>query len=238
MAEIAHILVSCEHGSNRVPARYRQLFTGQDEALASHRGYDPGALHLARAIAKAFGADLYFSTITRLLIELNRSVHNHRSIFSSSSRQLPASEKRHILQQYYLPYRRRLEQHLSELVAEAKPVLHLSVHSFTPELNGKIRTADIGLLYDPARQFEKVFCHNWRRTLNATGAVGAIKMNYPYFGTSDGFTTYLRTVFNDSCYMGVELEVNQKLIGKGGAFPSEITNALIRSLQPALALEV
>ena len=33
-------------------------------------------------------------------------------------------------------------------------MIHLSSHSFTPELDGKVRKADIGLIYDPARQRE------------------------------------------------------------------------------------
>jgi hypothetical protein len=37
------LLVSCEHGGNRVPARYVALFEGAADVLATHRGYDLGA---------------------------------------------------------------------------------------------------------------------------------------------------------------------------------------------------
>src|SRR5436305_13375521 len=38
------LLITCEHGGNAVPERYRGAFAGAARALASHRGYDPGAL--------------------------------------------------------------------------------------------------------------------------------------------------------------------------------------------------
>jgi len=34
-------IITCEHGSNRIPAPYRRLFRGQAALLDSHRGYDP-----------------------------------------------------------------------------------------------------------------------------------------------------------------------------------------------------
>jgi len=46
-------LITCEHGGNRIPARYRPLFACHGALLASHRGYDPGALALARDFASA-----------------------------------------------------------------------------------------------------------------------------------------------------------------------------------------
>ena len=64
----AFLLVTCEHGGNRVPKRYRRLFAGWESVLASHRGYDPGALTLARELARAFDAPLVASTVTRLLV--------------------------------------------------------------------------------------------------------------------------------------------------------------------------
>jgi hypothetical protein len=37
-----------------------------------------------------------------------------------------------------------------------------------------------------------------------------IRFNDPYKGTDDGFTTWLRKKYNDSEYIGIEIEVNQK----------------------------
>ena len=40
-------------------------------------------------------------------------------------------------------------------------------------------------------------------------------MNYPYLGKADGFTTSLRQEFQER-YIGIELELNQKLFPKVG----------------------
>jgi hypothetical protein len=37
-------------------------------------------------------------------------------------------------------------------------------------------------------------------------------MNYPYKGTSDGFTTRVRDVLPESAYLALEIETNQRLL--------------------------
>ena len=78
-------IITCEHGGNRIPAPYRRLFRGQRALLDSHRGYDPGSLVMAKALASAFGAPLVASTVSRLLIDLNRSI-GHPQLFSAMIR--------------------------------------------------------------------------------------------------------------------------------------------------------
>src|SRR4051794_18522943 len=102
------LLITCEHGGNAIPARYRPLFKPHRKLLESHRGYDPGALALARDFAEAYGAELVYSTTSRLLVELNRSP-NHRQIFSEVTLGVAPAERERLLQQYYWPYRKRVE---------------------------------------------------------------------------------------------------------------------------------
>ncbi|NJW55731.1 N-formylglutamate amidohydrolase, partial [Salinimicrobium sp. CDJ15-91] len=90
-------------------------------------------------------------------------------------------------------------------------VLHISVHTFTPELEGEVRTADVGLLFDPAREEEADFCKRFQKSLFKQDKELQVKFNYPYLGIDDGFTTYLRQKFPKQ-YLGIELEVNQKFI--------------------------
>ena len=154
------MLVTCEHGGNRVPKEYRALFAGRKSLLATHRAYDPGALALARELARAFDAPLVASTVTRLLIELNRSP-GHPQLYSELTRALPPSEKARIVARYYEPYRREVEQRVAQATAARRRVIHISAHSFVPVLNGSTRNADIGLLYDPARADERALCARW-----------------------------------------------------------------------------
>ena len=61
----AGFVITCEHGGNRIPAPYRDLFHARQTLLDSHRGYDPGALIMARVLATAFAAPLVASTVSR-----------------------------------------------------------------------------------------------------------------------------------------------------------------------------
>ena len=198
------LIVTCEHGGNRVPARYRGLFSKR--LLGSHRGYDAGALELARDYATAFHAELIYSTTSRLLVELNRSL-GHTQIFS---RAVPRSLRDQLVDRYYRPYRARVELLIARAVKSGKRVVHLSCHSFTPRLNGERRKADVGLLFDPHRKPEARLCAAWQRELRKANPQLRVRRNYPYRGSDDGFTTYLRTRFREASYLGIELEVNQR----------------------------
>jgi len=208
------LVLSCEHGGNRVPARYAALFDNARQALRSQRGWDPGALDLARGLEKRFQAPLVFATVTRLLVELNRSPA-HPTLFSEFSRGLPATERERLLARYYRPYRERLAALVAETIGRAGRAVHVSVHTFTPALDGVERTADVGLLYDPRRPSERALCDVWLRALRVLCPDLRVRRNYPYLGRSDGLTTHLRKQWPPEQYAGIELEVNQRwpLIG-------------------------
>ena len=64
------LLVTCEHASNAVPGRWRKSFVADSAVLKTHRGWDPGAVVLARELAGEFDAPLHEGEFTRLLIDL------------------------------------------------------------------------------------------------------------------------------------------------------------------------
>ncbi|MHB9117522.1 MAG: N-formylglutamate amidohydrolase [Burkholderiales bacterium] len=208
-------LITCEHGGNRIPPGYRHFFTGCEALLQTHRGFDPGALVLAKELAKALAAPLFISTVSRLLIDLNRSV-GHPGLYSEATRLAPLNVRRGILESYYLPYRDKVEAEIAAAVAHGGRVIHIASHSFTPELDGAIRDADVGLLYDPSRPGERDLCRRWRAEIQALAPELKVRRNYPYAGKSDGFTAYLRRRFPAGVYIGIELEMNQKHVFKGG----------------------
>lgn len=204
-----NLIITCEHAGNQVPDCYKDLFSNFKDVLESHRGYDPGALEIARFLAAECSAPLFVCEITRLLIEPNRSINSHE-LYSTYSQKLFETDHDTILRQYYFPHRNGVEEVISKA---SKPVLHLSIHTFTPVLDGKARTVDLGILFDPDRKSETKFCKELLDRLEQNLPYLNIKFNEPYEGTDDGFTTYLRTKFNDSDYLGIEIEVNQKYIG-------------------------
>ncbi len=228
------LVITCEHGGNRIPERYRGLFDAHHVLLSSHRGFDPGALVIARALATAFAAPLVVSTVSRLLVDLNRSV-GHPRLHAESIRNAPAEVRQQILRDYYQPHRARVERLVGEAIADHGSVIHLSSHSFTPELDGKVRTADIGLLYDPARPGEADLCERWKTALKTCAPDLAIRRNYPYAGKGDGLTAWLRRCFSADAYVGIELEVNQKHVVRAGRHWTALRKLIVESLCRVLA---
>ena len=227
-------MVTCEHGGNRIPAPYRPLFEGRRALLDSHRGYDPGALVVAKELATAFEAPLVTSTVSRLLVDLNRSI-GHPQLFSAATRGAPANLRAKIVEQHYRPYRAHVERLVRQSVSRGRRVIHISSHSFTPELNGQVRRADVGLLYHPARHGEAELCARWKAAITEFAPELWVRRNYPYAGKGDGLTAHLRRRFPRGVYVGIELEVNQKIALAAGRRWTALRRVLIASLRAACA---
>jgi predicted N-formylglutamate amidohydrolase len=226
-------LITCEHGGRKVPARYARFFRSAQSALDSHRGYDPGALDLAQRIAQRLRAPLHFSTTTRLLVDLNRSL-GHPSLHSEFVRPLDASGKQAILRDHYEPYRSAVEHEIASRVKKGHQVQHLSIHSFTPAMNGQIRNADVAVLYDPRRPLETALADRWLKRIDEHFPGLRLRRNYPYRGTSDGFTTHLRRIHPPAKYLGLELEVNQQFPLASRAEWSRLRQAIVLATQHLL----
>jgi len=205
-------IISCEHASNRVPPRFAHVFNGREKVLSSHQAYDHGAAKLSRRLAREFQATVHLGAISRLLIDLNRSPTNRKTLFSPYSKKLAKNEKQKLLEKYYLPYRQKVETDIERIAGKGKPVLHISIHSFAPVKGGKVRIADIGLLYDPARKYEKTVCAYLAKLLQENVETLRVRRNYPYLGKTDGFTSFLRRKYPSQLYAGIEIELNQSLL--------------------------
>jgi len=222
------IVITCEHAGNYVPKDYVLLFTGNETVLDSHEGLDPGAFRVAKFLAKQLKAPLHYQKITRLLVEVNRSV-GHKQLFSRFSDKLDHYVKNRLLEKYYYAYRNDVESRIAGIIEEGEAVLHMSIHSFVPVLNGVERRVDLGILFDENRSEELDFAINWKEQLNTLLPELAILPNVPYHGADDGLTTYLRTKFSSDKYLGIEVEVNQKYVDAPAM--KAIEGALLSSLQ-------
>lgn len=200
------LVISCEHAGNAVPDAHAHLFAGKEDVLNTHRGWDPGALPVAENLAHRFHVPLFACYQSRLLIEVNRALISPQ-LFSEFSTKLPAREKQSLIDTVYLPFRQSVEGYIS---VSPKPVLHLSVHTFTPVWAGNERAVDIGILFDPDREGEQTFSTQLHSALSRQLPDFRIRYNEPYAGKDDGHTTHLRTKFSSEEYLGIELEINQK----------------------------
>lgn len=202
------LVLTCEHASAAIPPEFKELFSTHSDLLKTHSALDIGADILWEMFKNHPSAEISLAIkgeYSRLIIDLNRS-EKHPRLFSPITKNLDKLTKKSILQTYYQPYRQTIIQHIAKLFP---PILHLSLHTFTPILNNKLRDVDIGLLYDPQRPFEKMFSRMWAKKIKEKHSL-KVRMNSPYYGKSDGLTSFLRKHYSANNYAGLELEVNQK----------------------------
>lgn len=187
---------------------------------------------MAKALSRALGATLVTSTVSRLLIDLNRSP-GHPDLFSEVTSAAPTAVRDAILRRYYVPYREAVERCVRAATAQGRRVIHVSSHSFTPKRNSRVRNADVGLLYDPKRAGERALCARWKLSLGKRAPL-KVRRNYPYKGVSDGVTSYLRKHYPDTRYVGIELELNQRYSRRAPAQWLWLRRAVIDALEDAL----
>ncbi|NIN71796.1 MAG: N-formylglutamate amidohydrolase [Gemmatimonadetes bacterium] len=210
------LVITCEHASNRLPARYGNLgLTVAD--VRSHIAWDLGARTIARRCARHFSCPYHEGEYSRLLVDLNRSTHNPRlmprrawGVRVPGNEAIAQEERARRIASYYQPYRDAVYRDIEKTQRRHGSCVHLSIHTFTPQLRGRVRRADIGILYDPARAAEREFADRLAASLKNGGL--SVRRNYPYRGTSDGLTTFCRARYPVSRYLGIELELNQRLV--------------------------
>lgn len=220
------VVFSCEHAGNHVPNEFIHLFQDEPEVIQTHRGWDPGAWTLAQFFASSLNAPLLGCESTRLLIEANRS-EDSPELFSIFSKRLDSKQKEKLYTEIYQPYRNQLQEMIE---VSPKPVLHLSIHSFTPVWNGVERAVDIGILFDPDKKSETDYSHQFKDELDKNLPDLKIRFNEPYRGTDDGITTWLRNFYPDANYTGIEIEVNQKFASD----LSKIQYQILKAIQATL----
>jgi predicted N-formylglutamate amidohydrolase len=118
---------------------------------------------MARELVFAFNGSLVSSTISRILIDLNYSI-GHRHLFSAAMRAAAATIHDAIVAQYYWPYRAEGEPLAGKILSTGRRVIHISSHSFTPEMDGKVQRADVGFLYAQRIACRSVLIDSLRET--------------------------------------------------------------------------
>lgn len=204
------VLLTCEHASKDVPARYAEWFEGRERVLDSHRGWDPGAAELARKLGRALRVPVIAGRWTRLLIDLNRPP-GHEEILSHFVGGLEDDERARLIDEVHARHWARVTERLLELGERGRRrVVHLGVHSFTPVRRGERRLLDVGILFDPERAAELDFAERLRAAIEARDGRLRVRFNEPYLGIHPGLTTALRKIVGDPGYAGIELELNQR----------------------------
>ncbi len=224
------IVFVCEHASAHIPASLNNLGL-PETALGSHVAWDPGALALAKGLARRFDALLVAAKTSRLVYDCNRPPDAPDAMPARSevvdipgNATLTGAEKAARVARYYAPFRRALADVLTRREA---PVL-VTVHSFTPVYHGASRDVEIGILHDDDARLADAM-------LAAAQGSGrhVVRRNEPY-GPKDGVTHTLKEHAVPAGHLNVMLEVRNDLIADAHA-QRAMTDTLAGWLDRALA---
>lgn len=203
-------IVTAEHASDTIPSECTELLEGFMGSLETHQIYDIGIKSVAQELAERMGCPLLLGEFTRLAVDLNRSIGNV-SQFSKPIYEADESLKFDLLQKYYLPFREKAHDYISEQIQAGKTVVHLSLHSFVKRFFDIDREVDLGILFDDHRPAERQFGRNWIKALQTILSELNVTENQPYHGREDGHATALRRLYPEKKYLGIEIEFSQDL---------------------------
>ncbi|MCG6868524.1 MAG: N-formylglutamate amidohydrolase [Gammaproteobacteria bacterium] len=174
-----HAVLVCDHASNRVPERLGTLGLEPD-LLTDHIGWDPGAADVAHRLAEHLDSPLVLSGYSRLVIDCNRPLGNAESIaersagvFIPGNRGLSPLERSIRIDALFRPYHGAIVELLDG--RSHRPTVLISIHSFTPVLNGRLRPWHIGISHWCDQRLAALLIGALRRTGDFT-----IGDNEPY----------------------------------------------------------
>jgi predicted N-formylglutamate amidohydrolase len=150
----ARLVLFSDHAGRAIPRKLARLGLS-DAELDQHIGWDIGIGALARRLAAALDAPAVVGTYSRLVIDCNRRLNDPTSIAQESdripvpgNRGLSEADRKARAQTIFEPYHRAVAAAIARKRATgADPVL-LSLHSFTPYMNGFARPWHIGVLWN------------------------------------------------------------------------------------------
>ena len=206
---IVPVLLVCDHASNRFP---RSLETMGLEYLdrVSHIALDIGANAVAEMLADNLGATAVLCQYSRLIVDCNRELiddsaflENSDGIDVSGNHNLQESEKERRASEIYWPYHNAIKDQIVRLKKHSIDPVVISIHSFTPVINGNDREWEIGVLWDKDPITAEIF-------LTRLGEAGyLVGDNKPYSGKDpEDFTIDYHAESIGLPHVGIEISQN------------------------------
>ena len=208
---ILPVLLVCDHASNRFP---RSLGTMGLDYLdrVSHVALDIGANAVAEALADNLGATAVLCQYSRLIVDCNRELVDDSAFLEFSdgvdipgNHNLQSNEKERRASEIYWPYHNSIKDQIVRLKKQGIDPVVISIHSFTPVINGNDRKWEMGVLWDKDPVTAEIFL---TRLVEAGYLVGD---NKPYSGKDpEDFTIDFHAESTGLPHVGIE--ISQDLI--------------------------
>ncbi|NIV18840.1 MAG: N-formylglutamate amidohydrolase [Woeseiaceae bacterium] len=176
------IMLVCDHASCRFPKVLDGL--GLDPfARRCHLAIDIGAGSLTERLARDLGITAVIAQYSRLVVDCNRQLMDPGAfleygdgILVPGNRNLSQADKDRRADAIYWPYHHAIDEQVKRLRAAGPPPAFISIHSFTPVLNGVSREVQMGVLWDTDSRLSDIFIDDFRTAGYITGD------NEPYSG--------------------------------------------------------
>ena len=148
------LFMTCDHAGREIPRRLGDLGVPEAE-LARHIAWDIGALGVARRLSEHLDAALVSQTYSRLVIDCNRRLNDPTSIAQESDR-IPVPGNKGLREAdrtaravaIFHPYHQAITTAIERKRHHGPDPVLLSLHSFTPQMNGFVRPWHIGILWN------------------------------------------------------------------------------------------
>lgn len=231
------ILLVCDHASCRLPIALGNL--GLDPfARRCHLAIDIGAGPLTEQLAASLGATAVLARYSRLVVDLNRQLMDASAflefgdgILISGNRNLGQADKDSRADVFYWPYHKAVDEQVQRLRNVGPPPAFISVHSFTPVMNGKNRPWQIGVLWDKDTRLRDIFIADF----SAAGYV--VGDNEPYSGKSPhDFTIDHHAEKIRLPHIGIEIRQDLVADAAGVAKIASVMHKIIASIPERLGL--
>lgn len=224
----------CEHASNAIPDDLNNLGLAA-AVLDTHVAWDPGALAVARTMARLFDAPLVASAVSRLVVDCNRATDAPDAILDRSETVdipgnigLDEDARRERFERYAAPFHEALSACLDARATRPRPPVLVTVHSFTPVYAGVRRDVELGILHDTDSRFADALL----RAADTEFAMG-VRRNEPY-GPEDGVAHTLVTHGIRRGLLNAMIEIRNDLIVSADA-QRAMAKCLARCAAEALA---
>lgn len=180
------MLITCDHAANTVPDTVNNGDLGLTATdMARHIAYDVGAAGVTYALAENLDAPAILSNFSRLVIDPNRGEDDPTLLMKlydgtivPGNRHADMAEREHRLNTCYRPYHAAQ----AEMAARQDNTVLVSVHSYTPQLNGyPIRPWHVGILHGKDARFSIPLLARLNQETDL-----CVGENEPYGGHLDG----------------------------------------------------
>lgn len=228
----APVLLTCDHASAAIPRVLEGLGLAA-AAVREHIGWDIGAAPVTRHLARLLDAPAILAGYSRLVVDCNRDPGDPTSIPAISdgvvvpgNRDLSQTARAARAAACFAPYHDGIAARLDGFLAAGVVPALLSIHSFTPMMNGLARPWHVGILWDKDPRIPLPLLD----ALRADPAL-AVGDNEPYSAREPaGYTVRHHAVTRGLPHVAIELRQDLIATAEGAAAWAERLAAALRSI--------